>query len=347
MSQGGTRLRGVSRKRPTVNDVAAAAGVSKAAVSRVINDAPGVSPETREHVRHVIRRLGYRPDPVARALASGHGDAIDLVVVEEDASRYGANPFYSRVTTGLLEGIADADAHLRLHVVDEAGAPALLARVAETVSLGVLLVNVPPDLGGEFYARCTRTVSMGRSAPGVPSIVPENSDGARAAVRHLHETGRRRIAAVHGPERSPCAMDRRRGYLSAMHDLGLTPHAAGGPFRRETGYERVRQLLAEDPALDAVFVGCDLMATGAMQALAEAGRRVPHDVAVVGFDDSLITALTVPPLSSVRQPVEEMAAAATRALVDREAGFSWQRTFPTTLRVRASSSAVPDAAGRG
>jgi DNA-binding LacI/PurR family transcriptional regulator len=89
------------------------------------------------------------------------------------------------------------------------------------------------------------------------------------------------------------------------------------------------------------------MATGAMQALAEAGRRVPHDVAVVGFDDSLITALTVPPLSSVRQPVEEMAAAATRALVDREAGFSWQRTFPTTLRVRASSSAVPDAAGRG
>jgi DNA-binding LacI/PurR family transcriptional regulator len=332
----------VSRKRPTVNDVAAAAGVSKAAVSRVINDAPGVAPATREHVRRVIDRLGYRPDPVARALASGHGEAIEFVVVEENASRYGANPFYSRVTTGLLEGIAGADAHLRLHVVDEAAAPALLARIAETVSLGVLLVNVTPELGGEFYAKCTRMVSMGRSAPGVPSIVPENAAGAHAAVRHLYETGRRRIAAVHGPESSPCAMDRRTGYRAAMRELGLPARSAGGPFRRETGYEQVRHLLAEDPDLDAVFVGCDLMATGAMQALAEAGRRIPADVAVVGFDDSLITALTVPPLSSVRQPVEEMAAAATRALVDREVGFSWRRSFPTTLQVRASSAAPAD-----
>jgi DNA-binding LacI/PurR family transcriptional regulator len=328
----------VAHKRLTVNDVAAAAGVSKAAVSRVVNDAPGVSPETREHVRRVIDRLGYRPDPVARALASGHGGAIDLVVVEDDTSRYAANPFYSRVTTGLLEGIAGADAHVRLHLVDEAGAPALLARVAETVSLGVLLVNVTPELGGEFYARCTRMVSMGRSAPGVPSIVPENTEGAYAAVRHLYDTGRRRIAAVHGPERSPCAMDRRSGYQAAMRDLGLPPLSAGGPFRRETGFDQVRRLLTEDPGLDAVFVGCDLMATGAMQALAGAGRRIPQDVAVVGFDDSLITALTVPPMSSVRQPVEEMAAAATRALVDRQVAFSWHRSFPTTLKVRASSA---------
>jgi DNA-binding LacI/PurR family transcriptional regulator len=133
-------------------------------------------------------------------------------------------------------------------------------------------------------------------------------------------------------------MDRRAGYEAAMRDLGLPALAAGGPFRRETGYEQTRKLLAEDPSLDAVFVGCDLMAAGAMQALAEADRHIPHDVAVVGFDDSLITALTVPPMSSVRQPVEEMAAAATRALVDREVGFSWQRTFETTLQVRASSA---------
>lgn len=330
----------MSGKRPTVNDVAAAAGVSKAAVSRVINNGPGVAPETREHVRRVVERLGYRPDPTARALAVGHGDAIDMVVVEENASRFGANPFYSRVTTGLLEGIAETDAHVRLHVVDEAGAPALLARVAESVSLGALLVNVTPELGGEFYARCTRVVSMGRSAPGVPAIVPENTDGAWAAVRHLYETGRRHIAAVHGPDRSPCAVDRRTGYHAAMDEIGLPARSFVGPFRRETGYEQVRRLLDHDPDLDAVFVGCDLMATGAMQALAEAGRRIPHDVAVVGFDGSLITALTIPPLSSVHQPVEQMAAAATRALVDHEAVFSWRRTFPTTLEVRASSAAA-------
>lgn len=325
------------QRRPTLADVAAAAGVSKAAVSRVINDAPGVAPPTREHVRQVIGRLGYRPDPVARALASGHGDVVELIVID-DATCFGNNPYYGRVTAGILLELAGSTAQLRVHVVEEPGAAALLTKVADSVSLGVILVNVPPPLAADFYARCDRVVSFGPSAPGVPYVDMENADGAYAAVQHLHETGRTRIAALHGQEGNPCADSRREGYGRAVRDLGLPDIAAIGKFRREAGYEMTHRLLAEEPEVDAIFVGNDLMATGTLQALADIGRRVPDDVAVVGFDDCIIASCANPPLSSVHQPVEQMAAAATRALVGRSLARHWRCVFPADLRIRRSST---------
>jgi len=326
----------MARRRPTLADVAAAAGVSKAAVSRVVNDAYGVSPRTREHVREVIEKLGYRPDPVARALAAGHGDVVELVVVDE-ATVFADSPYYGRVTAGILQELGGTNAQLRVHVVDEKDAPGLLARIADTVSLGVLLINVAPELAGGFYGRCERIVTMGPSAPSVPFIDMENADGAYAAVAHLHETGRRRIAALHGRPGNPCADSRREGFRRAVLDLGLPELSRAGRFRRESGYELTRQLLAAEPELDAIFASCDLMAAGAMQALAGAGRRVPEDVAVVGFDDSIIAACATPPMSSVRQPVEQMAAAATRALVNRQLAAHWRCVFPAELKVRQSS----------
>ena len=147
----------MSQGRPTLADVAAVAGVSKAAVSRVINDAPGVSPHTRERVGQVIIELGYRPDPVARALAVGHGEVVELIVVDE-ASIFGDSPYYGRVTAGVLQELTGTNAQLRVHVVEEPGAAALLDRVAITVSLGVLLINVAPELVARFYAKCDRGV---------------------------------------------------------------------------------------------------------------------------------------------------------------------------------------------
>jgi DNA-binding LacI/PurR family transcriptional regulator len=327
----------MSARRPTLADVAAEAGVSKAAVSRVINDGYGVAPTTREHVREVIDRLGYRPDPVARALASGHGDVVELVVVD-DAATFGNSPYYGRVTAGILQELAGSTAQLRVHVVDEAGVAALLTRIAGTVSVGVLLINVAPAVVADFSARCDRVVSMGPSAPGVPFVDAENADGAYAAVTHLHETGRIRIAALHGQRGNPCADSRREGHRRAVRDLGLPDISAIGKFRREAGYDLTGRLLDAHPDLDAIFVGCDLMATGAMQALADRGRRVPQDVAVVGFDDSVIAVCTTPPMSSVHQPVEQMAAAATRALVNRQIAPHWRCVFPAVLRVRQSSA---------
>jgi DNA-binding LacI/PurR family transcriptional regulator len=333
----------MSGKRPTLADVAAAAHVSTAAVSRVINDAPGVSPETREHVRRVIARLRYRPDPAARALAFGHGSVVELVVID-DAATFGNSPYYGRVTAGILGELAGGEAQLRVHVVEKPAAAARLAQIADTVSVGVVLINVAPALAAEFYGRCDRVVSMGPSAEGVPFVDMENADGAYAAVVHLRETGRRRIAALHGQAGNPCADARRAGYQRAVRDLGLADISAVGKLRREAGYELTLRLLDENPDVDALFVACDLMATGAMQALAAIGRQVPGDVAVVGFDDSVIAACAVPPLSSVHQPVEAMAAAATRAMLNRELSPHWRRVFPAVLQVRPSSAGV--AAGR-
>ncbi|AGZ41667.1 LacI family transcriptional regulator [Actinoplanes friuliensis DSM 7358] len=297
-----------------------------------------MAPHTRARVREVIDRLGYRPDPVARALASGHGDVIELVVVD-DATVFGSSPYYGRVTAGILQELAGTNSQLSVHVVEKPDAAALLTRIADTVSAGVVLVNVAPALAAEFHARCERVVAMSPSAPGVPFVGVENAEGAYAAMVHLHETGRKRIAALHGQEGNPCAEGRRKGHQRAVRDLGIPDVAAAGKFRREAGYELTQRLLAEEPELDAIFVACDLMATGAMQALADAGRRIPEDVAVVGFDDSVIAACSTPPMSSVHQPVEQMAAAATRALVRRQVAPHWQRVFPAELRVRRSSAA--------
>jgi DNA-binding LacI/PurR family transcriptional regulator len=329
----------MSGKRPTLADVAAAAHVSTAAVSRVINDAPGVSPETRAHVRQVIARLRYRPDPAAQALAFGRGSVVELVVID-DAVTFGDSPYYGRVTAGILQELAGGEAQLRVHVVEKPFAAARLAQIADTVSAGVVLINVAAALAAEFYARCDRVVSMGPSAPGVPFVDMENADGAYVAVVHLWETGRRHIAALHGQEGNPCADARRAGYQRAVRDLGLADISAVGKLRREAGYELTLRLMDEKPDVDALFVACDLMATGALQALAATGRQVPGDVAVVGFDDSVIAACAVPPLSSVHQPVEAMAAAATRALLNREPGPHWRRVFPAVLQVRHSSAGV-------
>jgi DNA-binding LacI/PurR family transcriptional regulator len=324
------------QKRPTLADVAAAAGVSKAAASRVVNDAPGVAPETRAHVRRVIERLGWRPDPAARALASGHGDVIELVVVD-DPSCFSDNPYYGRVTAGVLLELAGGHAQLRVHVIEEARAAALLSTLADTVSLGALLLNVSPAMAAAFHARCDRVVTMGPSAPGVPYVDMENAAGTAMAVRHLHETGRRRIAAVHGQEGNPDADARREGYARAVRDLGRPDISAIGKFNPEQGYELTQRLLAADPSIDAIVAANDQMATGVVRALTHLGRRIPQDVAVVGFDNCILASRLTPALTSVHQPVEEMAAAATRALINRQVAPHWRLVFPAALRIRESS----------
>jgi DNA-binding LacI/PurR family transcriptional regulator len=328
----------VPRKRPTLDDVATVAGVSKTAVSRVINDAPGASPETREHVRRVIARLGYRPDPVAQALAHGRGDVVDLVVID-DIATWGSNPHYGRVVAGIVQETADTDVRLRVHVVADPEAPALLSRIAGLKNLGILLVNVIPPLASELHARNGRVVSMGASARDVPSVEPENGLGAQTAVWHLYETGRRRIGAIHGPAGNSCAVTRRAGYRHAVRAAGLPEIMVDGDFGRRTGYARTLRLLTEHPDLDALFVAGDLMAAGALQALADQGRRVPADVAVVSFDDSVIATSTTPALSSVHQPVEEMAAAVVRTLMQRSPSGNGTALFATQLRIRRSSGA--------
>jgi DNA-binding LacI/PurR family transcriptional regulator len=327
-------------KRPTIMDVARQASVSRATASRVLNGGPGVAPDVRQRVQQVIDDLDYHPDPAAQALASGRSELVELVeliVVDENPSQFGRNVYYGRVVGGIVNEIATSRAQMRVHIVSHDEAPGLLAKVARAGSLGAILVNVPPAMAADFHTQCDRVVSLGRSAPGVPSVETDNAAGAYAAVHHLQLRGRRRIAGIHGPQTSNDAVARREGYLFAMRDAGLPAVSGAGTFCREAGYLRTRELLVTHTDLDAVFVACDLMATGTLQALAEAGRRVPDDVAVVGYDDSVIAACASPPMTSVHQPVEEMAAAATRALLDRRTAPFWRCELPSALVIRQSS----------
>lgn len=335
----------MQRRRPTLVDVATAAGVSRSTASRAINDHPRVAPEVRQRVHQAVEKLGYHPDPAARALASGatqrrtRTDTLELAVVEDCAKAFGANPFYGRVLEGVLEALTGTDARMRVHVVGTADAPRALDDLSRTAGFGALLVNVDAALARRFHQRCPRVVSLGRSAPFVPFTEPENLVGGRMAVRHLIDNGRRRIAAIDGRMNLPCAVDRHTGYLNQMREAGLRPLWAVGDYSREGGVAATHRLLAEQPDIDAIFAACDLSATGVLQALAEAGRKVPDDVAVVGFDGSLLAACTNPPLTSVCQPVEEMTANAVRQLLADRVKDRWYQSFPVSLAVRQSSAA--------
>jgi len=330
----------MERRKPTLDDVARVAGVSRSTVSRVVNREPGVAVRARQRVDHAIAELDYRPNAAARALASGRSDIIDLVVIDDHPTQFGANPYYPRVLTGILNVLAGTDVQMRVSVVSERDAPTRLPEIADAAGLGTILVNVTPPLAERTVRNRNRVVSLGRSAPRIPSIDPDNAAGAQAAIRHLYAVGRRRVAAIHGPLSVSCAVGRRDGYLTAIAEAGLAPISADGGFCREDGVRATRQLLAAHPDLDAIFASCDLTATGVLQALAEAGRRVPDDVAVVGFDDSALAVCTTPPLTSVCQPVERIAELATRALLDRQVNARWQHTLPVNLTVRQSTVAA-------
>lgn len=311
-------------------------------MSRVVNGRPGAAPAVREQVERAVRTLGYRPDLAARALASGRHGAVDVVAVVPGPvhGRLGVHPHYSRVLAGVTQVLNDVDVPLRFHVVDTQDAAEQLEDVARRCTTGVLLADADAALAARVHRRCRRVVSLVATAPQVPAAQVDNVRGARAAVEHLHGLGHRRIGAVHGPVGNVCAADRRRGYHEAVHDLGLPVLHAPGGFRREGGHDAAEELLRQAPDLDAVFVACDLMAAGAVQAFTAAGRSVPRDVSVVGFDDSLAATCTNPPLTTMRLPVERMAATAARLLLDGGCEPGHRELFEVELVERASTCAA-------
>ncbi|MFY1692963.1 LacI family DNA-binding transcriptional regulator [Plantactinospora sp. WMMB782] len=251
----------------------------------------------------------------------------------------GTHPYFSRVLAGMMPVLEGARVQLRLHAVGLEAAGDAIDEIAANTTVGAVLADITPDLATRFHRRCRRVVSMVPTAPSVPAMRADNVGGAYAAVRELHRLGRRRIAAIHGPARNPCAIDRRAGYRRAVDDLGLPHASADGDFHRDGGHHAAQCLLRQDPDIDAMFVACDLMAAGAVQAITATGRRVPDDVSIVGFDDSIAAVCTNPPLTTMRLPVEEMATAATRLLLDGVPAAGHRQQFPIELVTRASTPA--------
>jgi DNA-binding LacI/PurR family transcriptional regulator len=331
----------------TLEIVAQAAGVSRATVSRVVNGDGRVSPTTRRNVERVIERLGYAPNRAARALVTRRSESIGLVIPEPTTRLFG-DPFFARLVRGISEALAARSLQLVLFAPQSAGEEERLRRYLTSGHVdGSLLVSLHGNdpLPAYLVAAGIPVVVGGRPPTGVPVsyVDMDNVNGARAAVAHLISLGRQNIATITGPRDMAVAADRLQGYREALSAAGLghDPHLeVGGDFDQDTARQRFQQLLARHPEIDAVFAASDLMALGALQALRAAGRAVPQDVAVVGFDDSTIAASADPPLSSVRQPIEEMGREMTRLLLDslaRGGRVSRHLILATELVVRASS----------
>jgi DNA-binding LacI/PurR family transcriptional regulator len=242
------------------------------------------------------------------------------------------------VLAGIMTALDGRDVQLHIHNAGGPDGADIIDTVARRVTLGAVLADTPPALASRFQRRNQRLVSLVATSDSVPAIEADNAGGAYAAVNYLHRLGRRRIAAIHGPEDSSCGINRRAGFLRAIGELGLEDLSAGGGFRREVGFSAARRLLDEHPGVDAMFVACDLMAAGAVQAITASGRRVPQDVSVIGFDDSIAAVCMNPPLSTMRMPVEDMAAAATRLLLNGSVQAGYRRRFPVELVPRESTS---------
>lgn len=329
----------MGRAKLTIEDVAARACVSRSTVSRVINDEPGASPRVRERVRQAMADLGYEPDQTARALASGRQRAIDVVAVTRGPviGWLGTHPYYSRVLAGVVSALQGTDVQVRVQALSRPADVTAVDAIAAGMTLGAVLADVPAAVAQRIRRQRTRVVSLAATSPSIAAVTADNGAGVHAAVDHLYQSGRRRIAAVHGPEHSADARERRDGYLRAIRHFGLPEFSEHGDFRREDGYHAAHRLLAAYPEIDAMFVASDLMAAGAAQAVTALGRTIPDDISLVGFDDSVAAVCTNPPLTTVRMPVEEMAVAATRVLLGGNVGSDGTRSLPVELVVRGST----------
>jgi DNA-binding LacI/PurR family transcriptional regulator len=326
--------------RPTLEAVAERAGVSTATVSRVINRSARVSDDVRAAVEAAVAALGYVPNPAARNLARRRTDTIALVVSEPEERLFG-DPFFSAVMHGLAEELSDTELQLVL-------LPARGERQQRKVERyvldghvdGTIMLSLHADdvLPGALVVAGAPLVLSGRPHPDVGDVSfvdTDNRAGGRLATELLLEN-RARVATIAGPSDMRVSADRLAGYLDALD--GREPLVQHGDFGIASGAHAMHALLEREPRLDGVFAASDTMAVGALQALAEAARRVPDDVAVVGFDDLPLAAVTSPPLTTVCQPFEEMTSELVRLLRVRiENGPVEQVVLQPALVRRASA----------
>jgi len=331
----------------TLEEVAAAAGVSRSTASRVINGSPAVSPAARDAVEQTIARTGYRPNRAARSLVTRRTGSIGLVV-SEPGGRVFSDPFFASVVHGVTDVVRERDIQLVLVLANDDRAHRQVLDYLRGGHLdGALLISshardplpamlVEEGLPVALSARPVHPLAI--SYVDVDSVA-----GAALAVTHLVEGGRRRIATVAGPQDMPAGQDRLTGYQEALrrHGRPADPDLVGyGDFTRSSGARAMEQILARTTPPDGLFVASDLMALGALAVLAERGLRVPQDIAVVGFDDSTAALEARPALTTVHQPVEQMARTLTLTLLDRIANPDspvTARIYPPRLVIRESS----------
>ncbi|HLL67669.1 MAG TPA: LacI family DNA-binding transcriptional regulator [Micromonosporaceae bacterium] len=345
--------RGATRQ-PTLDHVAARAGVGRGTASRVLNGSPQVSPATRRAVEQAISDLGYVPNRAARTLVTQRADSVALVVSESQERLFG-EPFFAGIVRGVSSVLAGTPMQMWLamaqspadrqiverHLTRQHVDGVLLLSLHDSDPLPLVLAErgVPTVLGGRPGRMLRPDLSDGE--PRICYVDVDNSGGARAAVEYLLARGRRAVGVIAGPQDMGVGVARLAGYLDAIEGSGVPVDPkliAYGDFTVAGGAAAMRKLLAGRPDLDAVFAASDLMAYGAIRCLQTLGRRVPQDVAVVGFDDSAIARQTEPPLTTVHQSVEEMGREMARLLLACISGEPRRSVVLDTHLVRRASA---------
>lgn len=292
--------------RPNLEHVAARAGVSRATVSRVVNGQATVADDLRERVQRAVDELGYVPNQAARALTTRRSDAVALVA-SEPAARVFGDPFFSGIVRGVSTETNRAGLQLVLLMAQDFEDLERVKRFLRSSRLdGVMLISghAGDGLPEELRRLSTPYVIGGRPAdPGYHEAYVDNENvvGGEVATRHLASLGRSRIGTVTGPLDMSAGVDRLEGYRNVLGAGYREELVEEGDFTQRGGEAAMDRLLRRAPDLDAVFAASDLMALGAMAALRRAGRRIPEDVALVGFDDNEFALTSDPPLTTVRQ----------------------------------------------
>jgi DNA-binding LacI/PurR family transcriptional regulator len=339
-----------SGRRVTLEEVARLAGVSRSTGSRVVNGSPRVSPSARREMEKAIEFLGYVPNRAARSLVTRRSDSIGVIIPEPTARLFG-DPFFLLFLNGIGSALAVRGLQLVILMPQSGEEEKRLEQYVAAGHIdGVVLTALHGDdpLPERLAARGVPVVVNGRPPRGARAsyVDADSRGGGRAAAAHLLSLGRHRVATISGSLDMPAAVDRLLGFRDAVEAAGLPADPAleeVGDFSPDGAARAMARLLERRPDLDGVFVASDSMAAAALGVLQGAGRRVPDDVAVVGFDDQPIAQTTRPPLTSVRHPIEPMSQEMVRLLlhaIEVRDGTPRHVVFPTELVIRESSGVL-------
>jgi LacI family transcriptional regulator len=330
----------------SLKDIAQQAGVDPSTVSRVLNgDAISVRPETRARILKVAEQLDYVPNAVARSLRTRRSRTLALLVPDI------ANPFFPEVIYGAEGAARRAGYHIIVGNTDESYDNELeyveVLRAQRVDGMILATAFTEDRLVPVLSRKRVPFVLVNRAVSGTTQYVAVDDRGlAMTAVRHLADLGHRRIAHITGPLFTATGIGRFHGYRQALNELDLpfrTEYVREGNFRLENGYEEARALLSLPDPPTAVFAANDLVALGVMEAVRDAGLRVPEDVSVVGVNDIPLVSHLTPPLTTVHVPTREMGAAAVDMLLALLAGRfpSAPTILPVSLVVRGSTAPAP------